>query len=113
MFSFFLSESHILSSCPQIPAYDTAKEEEEYQDDDGLGDNNEDASVHIMNSLYNTSPVPAPGRIRRRHGKTRIQQCNFCNYTSKKMSNIKMHVKNVHKSIERGPDDTGFTTVFI
>ena len=89
------------------------KEEEECPDDDGIGDNNEDASVHIINSLYNTSPVPAPGRIRRRHGKTRIQQCNFCNYTSKKMSNIKMHVKNVHKRIERGPDDTGFTTVFI
>ena len=39
--------------------------------------------------------------------------CNSCDYSTRKMSNIKMHVKNVHKNVEREPDDRGFTTVFI
>ena len=52
-------------------------------------------------------------KIRRRWGKKRLQQCNFCDYTSNKMSNIKMHVKNVHKKIPRLPGEQGFTTHFI
>ena len=45
--------------------------------------------------------------------KTRNLQCNFCGYSTQKMSNIKVHVKKVHKRIERGPDDQGFTILFI
>lgn len=52
-------------------------------------------------------------KIRRRWGKKRVQQCNFCEYSSNKMSNIKMHVKNVHKTIPRLPGEQGFTTHFV
>ena len=45
--------------------------------------------------------------------KTRNLQCNFCGYSTQKMSNIKVHVKKVHKRIERGPEDQGFTILFI
>ena len=45
--------------------------------------------------------------------KTRNLQCNFCGYSTQKMSNIKAHVKKVHKRIERGPEDQGFTILFI
>ena len=45
--------------------------------------------------------------------KIRTQMCDSCDYSTRKMSNIKMHVKNVHKNVERSPDDRGFTTVFV
>ena len=42
----------------------------------------------------------------------RIHRCNFCTYNSKKMSNIKTHIKGKHRNINLEPGDTGFTTHF-
>jgi len=44
-------------------------------------------------------------------GGSRIHTCNFCDYLTNKMSNIKQHLRGVHKQIERGPEEEGFTTV--
>ena len=40
----------------------------------------------------------------------RIHQCNFCDHISNKMSNIKQHLKGVHKNVELKAGDNGFTT---
>ena len=40
----------------------------------------------------------------------RIHQCNFCDHISNKMSNIKQHLKGVHKNVELKASDNGFTT---
>ena len=52
-------------------------------------------------------------RGRRRAEKVRVQSCNSCDYLTRKMSNIKTHVKNVHRFIEKTPDNPGFTTLFM
>lgn len=44
-------------------------------------------------------------------GGARLHTCNFCDYLTNKMSNIKQHLRGVHKQIERDPSDEGFTTV--
>ena len=44
-------------------------------------------------------------------GGARLHTCNFCDYLTNKMSNIKQHLRGVHKQIERDPGDEGFTTV--
>ena len=36
--------------------------------------------------------------------------CNFCDHISNKISNIKQHLKGVHKNIELKPGNNGFTT---
>ena len=43
-------------------------------------------------------------------GGYRIHQCNFCDHISNKMSNIKQHLKGVHKNVELKAGDNGFTT---
>ena len=43
-------------------------------------------------------------------GGSRIHLCNFCDHLSNKISNIKQHLKGVHKNIELKPGDDGFTT---
>ena len=40
----------------------------------------------------------------------RIHLCNFCDYSSKKMSNIKTHIKGKHRKLNLNPGETGFTT---
>ena len=40
-------------------------------------------------------------------GGSRIHTCNLCDYLTNKMSNIKQHLRGVHKQI----DGEGFTTV--
>ena len=74
---------------------------------------NEDADASIDPLQLEPTTSVRKVKIRRRWGKKRLQQCNFCEYTSNKMSNIKMHVKNVHKSIPRLPGEQGFTTHFV
>ena len=78
-------------------------EEEEYlEDNTHRYEVGGDSNVHIVK------------HGRRRHPeKTRNLQCNFCAYSTQKMSNIKVHVKKVHKRIERGPEDQGFAILFI
>ena len=44
-------------------------------------------------------------------GGNRLHQCKFCNYASNKKSNIKQHVKGVHKNVDLEPNDLGFTTL--
>ena len=43
-------------------------------------------------------------------GGSRIHLCNFCDHLSNKISNIKQHLKGVHRNIELKPGDNGFTT---
>ena len=42
---------------------------------------------------------------------TKIHQCNFCDYGTKKLSNIKTHLKGKHRRIELKSGDNGFTTM--
>ena len=42
--------------------------------------------------------------------RARIHQCNFCEYNSKKMSNIKTHIKGKHRMLKLEPGESGFTT---
>ena len=42
---------------------------------------------------------------------TKVHQCNFCDYGTKKLSNIKTHLKGKHRRIELKPGDNGFTTM--
>ena len=44
-------------------------------------------------------------------GGSRLHTCNFCDYLTNKMSNIKQHLRGVHKQVERAPGDEGFKTV--
>ena len=87
-----------------------AGEEEGFYPD--LGSNDADDASTDPLQLEPTTAV-SKVKIRRRWGKKRVQQCNFCEYSSNKMSNIKMHVKNVHKTIPRLPGEQGFTTHFV
>jgi len=41
---------------------------------------------------------------------SRIHTCNYCDHLSNKISNIKQHLKGVHKNIKLKFGDTGFTT---
>ena len=50
---------------------------------------------------------------RRGASQVRARQCNVCGYITRKMSNMKTHVKNVHKDIKREEGDLGFTNFFI
>ena len=71
--------------------------------------------VH-MKSMPEPKPVPdtvSHARGRRRAEKVKVQSCNDCDYLTRKMSNIKTHVKNVHKFVERPAGDRGFTTLFM
>ena len=42
---------------------------------------------------------------------TKVHQCNFCDYSTKKLSNIKTHLKGKHRRIELKPGENGFTTM--
>ena len=53
-----------------------------------------------------TSAYKVPNRI------ARIHRCNFCSYSSKKMSNIKTHIKGKHRNLSLEPGESGFTTHF-
>ena len=80
-------------------------EEEEYLEDNTHG--------YEVGGDFNVNHITKHGRRRNHPDKTRNLQCNFCGYSTQKMSNIKVHVKKVHKRIERGPEDQGFTILFI
>ena len=43
-------------------------------------------------------------------GGSQIHLCNFCDHLLNKISNIKQHLKGVHKNSELKPGDNGFTT---
>ena len=62
---------------------------------------------------FNVHHITKHGRRRNHPDKTRNLQCNFCGYSTQKMSNTNVDVKKVHKRIERGPEDQGFTILFI
>ena len=54
-----------------------------------------------------TSPSKQPSYYK----STKVHQCNFCDYSTKKLSNIKTHLKGKHRRIELKPGDNGFTTM--